>query len=139
MNDYAILCVDDEEMILTSLESLLEKYFGHFCNIELAESGEDGLDIITELIEENVHVVVIISDWLMPGMKGDEFLLRVNEMCPEMEKIMLSGQADENAVKKAQQQNVVDYFMHKPWDSKKLVKLISDGLKKHGCQISDII
>ena len=129
----AILCVDDEDIILTSLESLLDDNFGEYCTIELAQSAEEGLEIVKEFMDDDVSIVVIISDWLMPGMKGDEFLIKVNELCPSMEKIMLSGHADENAVKRAEDANALDVFIHKPWDTTKLLKYISDGLKKHGC------
>ena len=129
----AILCVDDEEIILTSLESLLDENFGEYCNIELAQSAEEGLEILEEFMDDEVSIVVIISDWLMPGMKGDEFLIRVNKVCPNMEKIMLSGHADQNSVKRAEDENALDVFIHKPWDSTNLLKHISNGLKKHGC------
>ncbi len=135
MNKYAILCVDDEEIILTSLESLLNKHFGNYCDVELAQSAEDGLEIIQEFMEEDIEVVVILSDWLMPGMKGDEFLIKAEKLCPGMEKIMLSGHADEEAVKRAEDENALDIFVHKPWESDKLIKIISNGLRKHGCQV----
>jgi len=135
MSKYAILCVDDEEIILTSLESLLNKYFSACCDVELAQSAEDGLEIIQEFMDEDIEVVVIISDWLMPGMKGDEFLIKAEKLCPGMEKIMLSGHADENAVKRAEEGNALDIFIHKPWESSKLIEIIANGLRKHGCEV----
>ena len=46
---------------------------------------------------------MIISDWLMPGMKGDELLIRIHELFPKVVKIMLTGQADEVAVNRAKE------------------------------------
>lgn len=134
---FAILCVDDEEIILNALDALLNEHFGEYCLIELAQSGEDGLEIIREFMTEGVEMVVVISDWLMPGMKGDEFLIEVKKLCPGMEQIMLSGHADESAVENARKHKALDEFVHKPWDASKLLKLISNGLCKHGCMVPE--
>lgn len=137
MNKYAILCVDDEEIILTSLESLLSKNFGEHCTIELAQSGEEGLEIIEEFIEENIELVVIISDWLMPGMKGDEFLEKAHEICPNVFKVILSGYADKTSVQSIKDKEVLSAFINKPWESKELSNLVTDILKKQGCNLED--
>jgi DNA-binding NtrC family response regulator len=135
MGRFAILCVDDEEIILRSLESQLEDAFGHYCEIELAQSAEEGLEIIDEFVEAGVEIVVIISDWLMPGMKGDEFLIQAHGLCPGIEKIMLSGHADEGAIKNARERQALDCFVHKPWDNAKLLDLIAVAMRKHGCMV----
>jgi DNA-binding NtrC family response regulator len=44
---------------------------------------------------------VIVSDWLMPGMKGDDFLVEAHKRVPTVVKIMLSGQAEQAAVDRA--------------------------------------
>ncbi|OAD23176.1 two-component response regulator, partial [Candidatus Thiomargarita nelsonii] len=74
MTEQVILCVDDEEMVLNSLEMQLKEQFGDKYIYELAENAEDALEIIEELDEEGTEVLIIVSDWLMPGIKGDEFL-----------------------------------------------------------------
>jgi len=66
MNEYqhTVLCVDDEENILSSLKRLLRKE-GY--RLLTATSGGEGL----KLFEENgVHLV--ISDQRMPQMSGTE-------------------------------------------------------------------
>lgn len=138
MSKFAILCVDDEEIILRSLESLLDENFGEYCLIELSQSAKEGLEIIEDFMKDGIEVVVIISDWLMPGIKGDEFLIKVHEICPTMEKIMLSGQADEHAIQKAKNAQALDQFVSKPWDRLKLLNLIRDALKKQGCLVPEI-
>ena len=47
-----ILCVDDEKIVLDSLKSQLKKEFGDF-DLEIAESGEEALEIIEEFIGGN--------------------------------------------------------------------------------------
>jgi CheY-like chemotaxis protein len=78
MKKKAIICVDDEIIILESLREQLEKHFGDQYIYETAESGEDALEIIDELEDEDIEIAIIVSDWLMPGMKGDKFLLQVD-------------------------------------------------------------
>lgn len=73
MTKKAILCVDDEKIILDSLKEQIENRMGAGYIYETAENAEEGLEVIEELIEEGAEVLIIVSDWLMPGIKGDEF------------------------------------------------------------------
>ena len=98
MSKPVILCVDDEKIVLDSLKSQLKKSFGSDFEIEIAESGEEALEIIEEFIEDEIDLPVIISDQIMPGMKGDELLIEVNTLLPDTLKILLTGQASADAV-----------------------------------------
>ncbi|RKZ38234.1 MAG: response regulator, partial [Gammaproteobacteria bacterium] len=101
MDERVILCVDDEEIVLNSLEMQFKEQLGEEYTYEFAENAEDALEIIEELNEENVKILVVISDWLMPGLKGDEFLIKVHQKFPRIVKVLLTGQADEQAVERA--------------------------------------
>ena len=85
----AILCVDDEPIVLTSLKTQLNTFFGNEYDIELAQSAEDALEIMEELKEENIEIELIISDFFMPGMKGDEFLIKAQSLLPKTKKLLL--------------------------------------------------
>ncbi len=130
MSKPAILCVDDEAIVLESLEIQLQKYFGSKYLYEFAESAEEALEIIEEFVEQQIHVVVIISDWLMPGMKGDEFLVRVHQKIPNVIKIMLTGQADAEAIERAKDEANLYQLFHKPWDTSQLVQSIGMSLEQ---------
>ena len=80
-----------------SLRAQLRHWYREKYIIEIAESAEEGLELIEELIEDGKRIRAVISDWLMPGMKGDEFLIRVHQHFPELTKIMLTGHADPDA------------------------------------------
>ena len=73
---------------------------------------------------------MIVSDWLMPGMKGDEFLIWVHEKYPEISKVMLTGQADDDAVERAQDKAQLYHCLQKPWNAKELIETIQTGLTK---------
>lgn len=73
MNKIAILTVDDEKIILDSIRNQLEKNFGQKYQLEFAESAIEALEIADFIIQDGVTILLIISDYQMHGMKGDEF------------------------------------------------------------------
>lgn len=129
MEQGVLLCVDDEIIVLTALKDQLRRAFGSSFVIEIAESAEEALDLLDELSEQGHTLLVIVSDWLMPGMKGDEFLIHAHRRFPSVVKIMLSGQAETQAVDRARREAALHDFLAKPWDADVLVKSINEGLK----------
>jgi CheY-like chemotaxis protein len=129
MNKPVILCVDDEPDILNSLKMQLKNEFKNDYFYELAESGDEALDLLKDFQEE-VQVIVVISDWLMPGIKGDELLIKVHQKYPKIIKVMLTGQADAAALQRAVQEADLYCCLYKPWNSKELIEAIKSGLAK---------
>ena len=130
MCQAVILCVDDEVLVLESIEIELKKTFKDAYIYEFAESADEALDIIDELSEDGIDIVVIVSDWLMPGMKGDELLITVHRKYPRIITIMLTGQADLAAIERAKNQAELHALLHKPWDTQELIAAIRSGLAK---------
>ena len=124
-----ILCVDDEQVVLQSLKTQLEEAFGDAYLYEVAEDADEALEVINELHEESINIILIVSDWLMPGMKGDEFLIHVHQQFPNIIKIMLTGQADESAIKRVQEHANLHSCLFKPWSEEELVETIKSGLE----------
>lgn len=129
MNEAVILCVDDETVILESLQEQISRHFGEQFLYEAAESAEEALEILEELNQEGVKIVVIVSDWLMPGMRGDEFLVKVHQRFGDTTTIMLTGQADEKAIERAKQEANLYCCIHKPWREEELLKIITTALE----------
>lgn len=129
MEKGVLLCVDDEIIVLTALKDQLRRAFGSDFHIDVAESAEEALELLDELAQEGHKLLVIVSDWLMPGMKGDEFLIRAHERFPTVVKIMLSGQAETAAVDRARREAGLHHFLAKPWNAEALVESINDGLR----------
>lgn len=128
MADKIILCVDDEKTILSSVKTQLKKRLGDGFVIETAESAMEALEILEELAEESNDVMLIVSDWLMPGMKGDEFLIEVHKKYPDIINVMLTGQADPSAVSRAKVEANLFKVISKPWGEEDLVNTIKNGL-----------
>jgi len=126
-----ILCVDDEEIVLTSLKAQLNTFFGHDYEIELAQSGEDALEIIEELKEDNIEVELIVSDFLMPGMNGDKFLIKAQELSPKAKKILLTGQANMQGVTDIINHGALYRYLSKPWEQTDLVVTAKEAIKSY--------
>ena len=125
-----ILCVDDEVVVLNSLKIQLKNELGDAYLYEVAESADEALELIEELKEDETHILVIVSDWLMPGLKGDEFLIKVHQKYPNIIKVMLTGQADESAIERVRVQAKLHSCLSKPWDKQELIEIIKSGLEK---------
>ena len=130
MSKPVILCVDDERMVLDSLRAQLVAAFGDDYIYEGAEDAEEALEVINDLEEDDVNVVLIISDWLMPGIRGDELLIEIHKKYPNVIKIMLTGQADEEAIDRAKTQANLHRCLSKPWSEADLLATIKSGLSK---------
>ncbi len=111
-----IICVDDEEGILTALRQQLGVRFGDECEISLAQSAQDALELVDVLIRENVPVALVIADQIMPGMKGVELLEEINRRLPQTTKVLLTGQAGLDAVVAAINRAGLNRYIPKPWD-----------------------
>ena len=129
MEKGVILCVDDEVIVLTALKDQLRRAYGSDFVVEVAESAEEALELLDELSEQGHKVLVIVSDWLMPGMKGDEFLVQAHQRFPTVVKIMLSGQAEQSAVDRVRREAALHEFLAKPWNAAELVESINLGLR----------
>ena len=116
-----ILCVDDDTAVLQALRSLLEKTMGGQVDIEVAECGDDALDICDDLAKEGRPVSIVISDYIMPNMRGDELLLKLHERSPKMIKIMLTGQSDLTGVRRVINKASLYRFLEKPFNNADLV------------------
>ena len=122
-NKGTVVIVDDEEMVLTSLSTLL--------------SLETDYDVKTfvsatkaaQYLESN-SVDLIISDFLMPEMNGLEFLTKAKSFRPEVPRIILTGFADkENAIKLINEVGLYQYI-EKPWNNGDLLLIVRNALEK---------
>jgi DNA-binding NtrC family response regulator len=125
----AILCVDDEVIILDSLREQLQRRFGDHYLYEVAESVKEAWLVIEDLYESDVRVLVIVSDWLMPEIRGDEFLIQVHKRFPSILTIMLTGQADATAIERAKSEANLYACLHKPWQEEELTNLVKQALE----------
>ncbi len=123
MKDGRIVVVDDDETIISAIKTLF--YIEDFSNVEFFTEPKLAL----EYLKDNVPDLVI-SDFVMPKMNGLEFLSGVNELYPEVSKILLTGYADkENAIKAINEVGLYKYIT-KPWDNDDLILNVKNGIER---------
>ncbi len=122
-----VICVDDEKIILDSLQEQVINRLGDRFECEVAQSGEEALELIEELLDEKKQIAVIISDQLMPAMKGDEFLIAAHKRVPDAYKILLTGQATLDAVRNAINHARLYRYVMKPWREEDLMLTVEEA------------
>lgn len=131
MGKPTILCVDDEMLVLTSLRDVLGQVFGDEYMVEIAESAEEALEVISALVQDQTDIPLIISDQLMPGVKGDELLAKIHANYPNTLKIMLSGQATSEAIGNAVNQARLFRYIAKPWNEALLISIVQEAIHSY--------
>lgn len=133
MDNLAIICVDDEVVVLESLIEQLKRNLSglDIFEIEAAESAEEALDVLAELEAENIKVALVISDHIMPKMKGDELLISIHQKYPDILTIMMTGQADVSAVGHAVNEANLYRYISKPWEETDLILTVKEALRSY--------
>jgi len=119
-----LLVVDDENNMLSALKRLLrsENY-----RILTASSGDEALAVLAS------HPVgVIVTDQLMPGMRGAELLERVRLIYPNITRILLSGHTGVDNLAEAVNRGEIFRFLSKPWDDEELLETIHVAFQHYG-------
>lgn len=132
-----ILCVDDEEGVLTVLQQQLDARFGHECEIAVASSATDALELMDELEHDGEALAVIIADQIMPGMKGVELLEKVHHRSPLTTKILLTGQAGLDAVVAAINRANLNQYIGKPWDEAGMRLAVENLLRQYRLSVEN--
>ena len=128
---YTLLIVDDDTLILDVLRIQLEHILPENVSIERASSGDEGLQLMKDFIQDGLPPVeIIISDYFMPGLTGTEVLLRAHVINSSSKKILLTGQADEATVNKILEETNLFHFMTKPWNGQELKERIEDYIQQ---------
>ncbi len=85
------LVVDDEQLVRASTADMLEE-LGF--SVSEASSGEEALT----LIERGLHIDVLITDHLMPGMTGVDLARRIRQRRPRIPVLIVSGFAETESI-----------------------------------------
>jgi CheY-like chemotaxis protein len=95
----AILLVDDDELIQSSIQAILE-VLGH--RVSLAPRGEEAL----AMLQAGLRPDLVILDMNMPGLGGAGTLPRLRALDPTLPVLLATGRADQAAV------NLVEAHAH---------------------------
>ncbi|NDJ19176.1 hybrid sensor histidine kinase/response regulator [Myxacorys almedinensis] len=131
MSKPVVICVDDEPTVLESLKIDLKRVLGDSCLIETAEGAEEALELFEELQSENYEVALVLADYIMPGLKGDILLQRIHDRSPQTLNIMISGQADLEAVSNALRNARLYRYIAKPWTPEDVNLTIAEAVQNY--------
>ena len=125
-----IICVDDQPEVVGSLMTQLENAVGHICEIEVAESALEALDVLKDLKEQGEQIEIVITDEIMPGLQGSKMLEIVHQLDPNIMTVMLTGQAGFDDLVYAVNHAALNKCIKKPWEYQELKQTVFDLLEK---------
>lgn len=109
-SSITILCVDDEDFILTMLERVFS-LAGY--NVLIANSPAEGIRIA----KEN-KIDILIADYQMPDMNGIEMIKKIKTVNKDPIKLVLTGQANEQDLQNAVDEQIITRWLAKPINPK---------------------
>lgn len=119
----AVLIVDDEDMVITSIRAFLQ------LETEYRVVGLTSPEKAVEFLQTN-PVEVVVSDYLMPKMTGLELLAKAKQLQPETARVLLTGHADKQSAIQAINQVGLFQYLEKPWDNQQLLLVIQGAIER---------
>lgn len=109
-----ILLVDDEDLVRMMIKSVLG-----FSGYQVVEA-EDGLDAVEKFRAASPKIDLVLMDYHLPRLNGQEALLRLREIEPGLPAILLSGGLHDGMERMAGLEDVT--FLHKPFENDELLR-----------------
>lgn len=147
-----ILVVDDEVAVVRAIERELRDHSDDFEEIyislclktRLGPEGDAGglnYEIVTATSpSEALRLAaaesfdLLVTDFAMPELNGLELGLRLRKTHPDLAMILISGQADLNAVRDSLNLGHVAFFLAKPWAREQLKLFVAHALRYRDLQ-----
>jgi DNA-binding NtrC family response regulator len=121
MVERSILLIDDEEIILKSMNNILAQE-GY--KVTLADSGEKGLGLF-----EKGEYHLVITDLVMSGSDGINVIKQVKQTRPETMMLMITGCGETQRTVQAMSEGADDYIL-KPCKRDELIQKVADCFAK---------
>jgi len=114
-----ILIADDERVIREGIKRTIRSIYPDYC-VHVAASTEEAVKIMEE---QSIHIV--LTDILMPGMNGLEFMRISKRRYPYVKWVVISAHSEFAYAQEAVRLGARDYLL-KPIGKSKLLEIISD-------------
>jgi len=112
-----VLLIDDDDAV-NMLNTIILRKSGLADNIVAVQSGEKGLEVLTEFRTENKWPGIIFVDINMPGICGWEFIERFKKDFVQFKEkcliCVLSSSLDPRDRENAKNSDMVDSYLSKP-------------------------
>jgi diguanylate cyclase (GGDEF)-like protein len=116
-----LLIVDDD---ISMLETVGDVFQDRGYNVAMVENGQRAIKLVRRR-----YFDVVLMDIRMPGIDGLETYKEVKRIIPTAAVIMMTGDSKENLVKKAIEEGAYT-IIYKPFNVKKVIKIVEEALKK---------
>ncbi len=130
LEGHSVILIIDDEPIVRNLAKQALEYHGY--TVFLAENGERGL----ELFRRNPQSVdCVLLDATMPGLSGEETLIEMKAVRPDVPVILSSGFGELEMLRKFDGRGLAG-FIQKPYKSSSLLRKIKDAVARPGASVA---
>lgn len=106
MGHISVIVIDDHEMVLQGLQTLLNTHAG----IKVEKTFTNGFDAIKDYEEGAIAIDVILTDIHMPRINGFETAQKILSINKKAKIIMISMELNRAYVEKAKSEGVLGYI-----------------------------
>ncbi len=123
-----LLCVDDEMILLKSLEYELEEFFNKQIEILIAQDPIEAMEIIQDTFNTQKKIFLVISDHQINEYDGIDFLKELNKFYPSIFKILLTGYKTPEIEQELKNNHGVYAVIEKPWLTAEIIQNVQECL-----------
>jgi two-component system chemotaxis response regulator CheY len=101
--------------------------------VEVCDSGEEALNLMSEIDDKGDFVALIISDQVMPEMTGVDLLTKITSdgRFDDTQKILLTGLATHQDTIEAINTGGIDHYIEKPWQKERIISVVKKSLTSY--------
>lgn len=122
-----VLLVDDEQSLLDVLTAALEPSF----EVTTAKSAREA-----DFLLQKKAFKVVVSDHLMPGGNGMNFLVRAREEFPHMQRVLVTGYMKPEMLLRSVNEAALFRYLLKPVSLGEIVRVVEDAAKAHDMSVA---
>lgn len=123
-NSSLALIIDDDDVVMSSIKLMAEKMG---IKVLTASNGKEGLQFF-EMYHREIEIVIL--DFIMPEMNGDEVLKKMQEINNQVKVLLISGY-NENTVDFSIMEHQTAGFLQKPFSYPEFKSLVEDILSSN--------
>lgn len=122
----AVLLVDDEKSLLEMLSTALS---AHFDVVTATSAREADFEL------QQRRFKVVVSDHLMPGGNGMNFLVRAREEFPHMQRVLVTGFMKPEMLLRSVNEAALFRYLLKPVALAEIVRVVQDAASAHDASL----
>ena len=122
---YAIICLDDDPLILKMLELQLRRMIkSEKIIFEFFSDPDVAISEISSMLDKSVYPMLLITDYRMPEKDGAKVIRELKQFNSGIKCVILSGEANAIQVDDLVNDDLLAAFIHKPWDEEELTAVV---------------